>query len=69
MRSQALLLSPQEVRGEEEEEEEAAPAEGGLLTEERLHEVMMAGRDLVGWLLSEDGKRAVDELWAERRFL
>jgi hypothetical protein len=44
-----------------------AEAEGeGCLTEEALLQVVMAGRDLVGWLLSEDGKREVDALWVGR---
>lgn len=63
VRPQSLLLSPRAEEREARDEEEEGPAEEGLLTEEGLLQVVMAGRDLVGWLLSEDGRRAVDDLW------
>jgi hypothetical protein len=50
-----------------DDDDDDAEAQGeGCLTEEALLQVVMAGRDLVGWLLSEDGKREVDTLWVGR---
>ncbi len=37
-----------------------------FLSDENVYTVVMAARDLVSWLLCEEGKREIDELWEGR---